>query len=308
MTNPKISVIICTRNRAEYLQKAIKSLLDQSLQKNLYEIIIMDNRSTDNTKDIIKKFSKSKNIRYIYEPILGLSQARNEGLKNARGKYVAFLDDEAVASKNWLETILETFESVKPRPGCIGGKIEPIWESPRPKWLSKETEIFITILDCSKKPTFLDRKKNLVGANMAFPRELLKEVGGFNTNLGRKGENLISCGEFIPQETLKRKGYIGFYHPKISVKHHIISSRLNKKWFKKRVFYEGVSNALVEQINEKPSPLQRMYKITKKIASLFLFPHQIIALMLHTDNPKWFTYKCIAIIKIGHIFGLIKRT
>jgi len=174
MTNPKMSVIICTRNRAEYLQEAIKSLLDQSLQKNLYEIIIVDNRSTDNTKDIIKKFSKSKNIRYIYEPILGLSQARNAGLKNARGKYVAYLDDEAVASKNWLETILETFESVKPRPGCIGGKIEPIWESPRPKWLSKETEIFITILDCSKKTNISRQKKKSCRSKHGFSKRTVE--------------------------------------------------------------------------------------------------------------------------------------
>ncbi|MBV5279757.1 MAG: glycosyltransferase family 2 protein, partial [Actinobacteria bacterium] len=113
-----ISAIICTHNGARHLAKAIESLIKQSMLEERYEIIIVDNCSSDSTKEVIDNFTTVKNIRYVLESTLGLSFARNAGWHTARGKYVAYLDDDAVASSVWLENILGAFENTKPRPGC----------------------------------------------------------------------------------------------------------------------------------------------------------------------------------------------
>src|SRR3989337_3554689 len=104
-----ISAIICTHNRVEYLTKAIQSLVDQNIPKSKYEIIVVDNCSTDSTREVVEKFSSKSNIRYIYEPTLGANKARNTGWRNARGKYIAYLDDDAIASPVWLCRILQGF-------------------------------------------------------------------------------------------------------------------------------------------------------------------------------------------------------
>ena len=132
----RISAIVCTYNRSTYLRKALGSLVDQSLSKDQYEVIVIDNGSQDDTRQVIDEFSWMPNLKYVYEPNLGLSQARNTGWRNAHGGYVAYLDDDAIACPRWLEKILEVFENVKPRPGCVGGKIEPRWELGHPLILS----------------------------------------------------------------------------------------------------------------------------------------------------------------------------
>ncbi|MBV8883192.1 MAG: glycosyltransferase family 2 protein, partial [Chroococcidiopsidaceae cyanobacterium CP_BM_RX_35] len=185
--NVLISAIICTHNRANYLAKAIQSLVEQSIPNEYYEIIIVDNCSMDITKDVVEKFSKYITIRYVYESMLGLCYARNTGWHNAKGKYVAYLDDDAIACSHWLEKIIEVFGAVTPRPGCVGGMVKPIWEASRPSWLSDELAPSLTVIDWSDTPhVILNLSKQwLVGANIAFPREVLEQTGGFVSGLGR---------------------------------------------------------------------------------------------------------------------------
>ena len=95
--NVQISAVVCTHNRAAYLRKALQSLVDQTMAQELYEIIVVDNASTDGTKQVVSEYSGASNLRCLYEPVIGLSRARNTGWGNARGEYVAYLDDDAVA-------------------------------------------------------------------------------------------------------------------------------------------------------------------------------------------------------------------
>ena len=149
----RISAIICTHNRARYLRKALQSLAVQTVDSASYEILVIDNASTDETKRVVREeYAAVSNLGYLHEPVLGLARARNTGWTHAKGKYVAYLDDDAIACSNWLEGILEVFGSVTPTPGCVGGKIELIWEAPRPSWLSDEMVPFLSRLDLSESP------------------------------------------------------------------------------------------------------------------------------------------------------------
>jgi len=301
----KISAIICTLNRAEYLRESIGSLLDQTLPKTCYEILIVDNGSTDETKEmVLREFNGVQNLRYFYEPILGLSQARNTGWIHAVGEYVAYLDDDATASLQWLEKILHVFKTVKPEPACVGGRIEPMWETPRPSWLSNRMLTCLGVLDLSDSPMTLDDSHWLFGGNSAYPRHLLEGVGGFQTSLGRKGNKLLSSEEILLHQQLKQRGYRYYYHPEVAIRHHVPSFRLTKSWFIRRWYWQGVSNAVTAIHLESPQTLKRLWMGISAGINLLRSPQGLVYLIVPTNNPDRFELKCEISRKIGYIVGL----
>lgn len=145
MMKRDLSVIICTFNRAHYLRKAIHSLLKQTLPPETFEILVVDNGSTDETCQMMtEEFDSVTNLRYLYEPTPGLSHARNTGWKHAQGDYVAYLDDDAIAVSDWCHNILNVFKSYEIRPGCVGGRVAPIWESSCPHWVSVTMQHYLS--------------------------------------------------------------------------------------------------------------------------------------------------------------------
>jgi glycosyltransferase involved in cell wall biosynthesis len=277
------------------------------MPKDKYEIIIVDNCSNDSTREVAEKFSNFNNIKYLYEPTLGLSYARDTGWRNARGKYIAYLDDDAIACPVWLDKIVEVFETITPKPGCVGGKTEPIWEATRPIWLSDELATGLTIIDWSDMPHFLFdlSQKWLVGANIAFPADVLERVGGFASGLDRMGKNLLSGGDVFLENQILKAGYSCFYHPEIVVSHHIPRSRLEKRWFIRRYYWQGISDAAMQLLEESPSKARRISLAISKLLSLLMSPGKVMNLILPTNDSKQFTEKCFTLIEVGHIAGLL---
>ncbi len=302
----QISAVICTFNRASYLRKAIQSLVDQTFDAHLYEILVVDNRSTDDTKRVVtEEFAHLPNLRYLYEPILGLSQARNTGWQNAKGEYVAYLDDDAIAVPHWLEKILEVFKTIKPQPGVVSGKVEPIWETAQPIWLSERILCPLTLVDWSEKPIFLSKKQWFAGANMAFPQHLLKAIRGFRVNLGRQGKKLLSNEEILIKWQLEGKGYRCFYHPEIVVQHYVPASKLEKNWLAKRYYWQGISDVVVQNHLKYFPRRKRLKEAASMTWSLLRSPEQLTKLLLPTDNPDRFEGKCFTLMTIGKIVGLL---
>jgi glucosyl-dolichyl phosphate glucuronosyltransferase len=300
----QISAVVCTFNRANYLRKAIQSLVEQTLETNSYEILVVDNRSTDDTKRVVtQEFSHVRNLRYLYEPIQGLSQARNIGWRNALGNYVAYLDDDAIASSQWLEKIVEVFETVTPKLGAVGGKVEPIWEFSKPSWLNDRFLPYLTIVDWSAVPTRLDDTKYyLAGANMAFPKSVLELVQGFPVKLGRQGKRLLSNEELFLAKKIQQSGYGIYYVPEILVKHHVVKSRLNQRWFFQRIYWQGVSDAFFLIQEKSHSYLERWQLAIAEIEQLL---KNLQNLNLNHEEFS-FTNKCFLLQKIGYIWGLLK--
>ena len=212
--NREISAIICTHNKASYLRKSLASLVCQTLSKERFEVIVVDNCSTDVTRKVTDEFYDSLHLRYVYEPVLGLSMARNTGWRNTRCEFVAYLDDDAVAGPEWLERILDRFRRLDPTPASVGGKVAPIWEGKRPDWLRGELERYLSIVNWTEKACFLgDEGFYLAGCNIAYGQQVLDMNAGFLTHLGRRGHTLLSNEELWMQHCLKRRGLCHFLRP-----------------------------------------------------------------------------------------------
>jgi len=265
----RISAVICTFNRALYLAKAVESLVNQTYSRGHYEIIVVDNGSTDNTREVVEQFGQSAGIRYIYEPIKGLSQARNTGWQAASGKYIAYLDDDAIASPQWLEKMMEAFETVRPAPASVGGSVTPIWECERPAWLTEEMLPAYAIVDWGKKARFFkpSSPEHHVGCNVAYSREVLQKCGGFNVNLGRKGKNLLSNDENLIRSYIDSHGLGIYYDPEISVKHLVPKERLSRRFMLRRHLWQGVSDVVL-WYEESPSTHGRLWFLMSGLEGL----------------------------------------
>ncbi|MCR2803271.1 glycosyltransferase [Paenibacillus soyae] len=239
----KATVAICTHNRAEDVREALFSLLQQSFTGD-YEVIVVDNRSTDNTRLVVQEVKRMTSIPilYVYEERLGLSVARNRAIREAKGDYILFLDDDAAASKNWIEGIVSVFES-DPRIGCVGGKIDPAWEGAEPTWLLPENRTLYTILDYSQEIVEMKKPAIPFGANVAFRKSVFDTLKPFREDLGRVGSNLLSSEEAELIDRIRSR-YTVYYTPHAWVRHKIPRSRVSRKWLLRRIYWQGVSSAV----------------------------------------------------------------
>ena len=288
--SPRISAIIATRNRASYLRKAVESLVHQTLDPDLYEIIVVDNGSQDNTKQVVEEFAFVPNLHYFFEPVPGCSRARNTGWRNAQGQIIAFMDDDAIAHPEWLARYIEAFDHYGASVGSIGGKVELIWEVPKPDWLSTRLLGILSVYHYSDAMVVLDTDQWLSICNLAYPIEVLKKANGLREDLGRQGNNLRAGAENFLRQQTDEWGLITVYHPDILVQHHIPLSRLTKKWFKNAAFWQGKSDAIMLYPAGKSSALkEKLILGMKKI--LWMIPR--FGLMLVAIDPaerfrRWF--------------------
>ena len=242
---PKVSIIICTYNRSALLVKTLQSLLPlENLQAA--EIIVVDNHSKDDTAAAIRGFIETHgadmDIRYLLEPVQGLSAARNTGILASKSPLIAFLDDDAIPCRTWITTIVSTFEQ-RPEVMAMGGKIAPIFESRRPDWLIKPFELPYTIVDLGNRIKEYPKRLHPCGANMAM-RKVVFDISLFPLELGRKGDSLLSGEETWLFGQIQQEGHSILYHPDMAVDHFVAQSRLTEDWIMKRYYSQGISNAM----------------------------------------------------------------
>lgn len=296
-----ITAIICTHNRADYLSRALDSLVCQSLPLDQYEILVVDNASTDGTASLVREYqAKYPHLGYLREDNLGLSIARNRGWQAARADYVAFLDDDAAACHEWLETLLDVFQRITPTPGFIGGKVTLDWETSRPEWLTDSMLSPLGYLDYGERGRYL-QDEYLWGVNMAFPRDLLAKSGGFAVNLGRKGECLISNEETLLQDKLCAMGYQGYYQPEAMVAHLVHHSRLRKSWYRRRYFWQGYSDVLSLISCDTPDKNKALLSLLKAVWGLLCRVKKGYKWFLPYKEFNGFRYQLKILQKIGTV-------
>ena len=245
-----ISIIICTYNRSQLLKDTLTSC-DKLHYITDIEVIVVDNNSTDHTQQIVESwmgFSENKHIKkvYLFEACQGLSFARNTGIANAQGRIIAFLDDDAIPSEQWLCIMYKSFVKY-PDALAIGGKILPRFEIDRPDWLTSNFDNYLSIMDFGDFEQEYPSNLFPFGANMAFRREVFDSYT-FSNDLGRKGMSLLSGEETYLFRSIAQHGKI-YYIPDMYVNHFVTKERLTKKWMLSRLYAQGVSDVRQNRVS-----------------------------------------------------------
>jgi glycosyltransferase involved in cell wall biosynthesis len=250
ISNPELSVIICTYNRARLLGDCLKSLLKQTLSHDRYEILVIDNNSSDATASLVISYvGAHPHLRYLFEADQGLSFARNRGCRESRGIYVAYIDDDATASSQWCEGILRCFAEVTPTPVAVGGPILPRLCCNPPFWYTPALET----RSWGETSHFLDDFTGTFGfsgSNMAFKKDVLLHYNGFDTTLGMRGDRVGMGEESDLFFRIGKEAPFFWYDPQLKVYHLVAPSQLAISSRIHRTFLAGRSRRKIEQERE----------------------------------------------------------
>ena len=263
--NILISGVICSYRRPDTLAAAIQSLADQTLSNDLYEIIVVDNNSKDETREIVQRLAdkhglKGPRIRYSLESRLGLSYARNRSIAMSNGDVIAFLDDDAVASPQWLEALLAGYKEL-PDVWAVGGPVRPIWDGTQPKWLTTSMYGMLSLLNMGKNVRTMVWPERIIGVNCSFRRHAFDEVGIFATRLGRKGNGLLGFEDTEIQQRIHGLEKHVLYVPEAVVFHHVPVERMTRRYFARRAYFTGRSRAI--RMNMQQGKKATMFEAAK---------------------------------------------
>ena len=258
---PLITVAVCTRNRAGFLEKAVGSVLPQITVGA--EVLIVDNASTDETPKMAAHLAAMNPcVNVCREEELGLSAARNTALLKARGQYVVFLDDDAVAEPGWLGAYRGLFgKPPSENIAAAGGTVVPRYETAPPAWLDPLAHA----LSGSESPHAFDGAGGPWGCNFALHRGRAIAAGGFDPAYGRKGRSMSAHEETDLFRRLTHAGYEVWWLPEARIRHWVAKERLTLAVHCRSMFSLGRSTALL-RLQNVSGKLRRGYYFLVRLA------------------------------------------
>jgi glycosyltransferase involved in cell wall biosynthesis len=277
-----ISAVVCTFNRAELLKGALESLCRQTLERSLYEIIVVDNNSSDNTHEVVLGFGHHGNIRYCSETRQGLSHARNRGWHEARGGWVAYLDDDCKVPPEWLAVAREVIEQVSP--DVLGGPSHPFYDTPKPDWFEDR----YASQGHGQEARPLYPNEYLSGMNIMFHRSLLEDVGGFDPELGMCGAK-IAYGEetdLLRRTRASLPDALIYYDPRLLVHHLVRPEKMSVRWLARQRFADGRYSHLVFLRDRQTVP-SRDQVLRAMLGTLLAFSRDMIRSVFRRDRVRY---------------------
>jgi glycosyltransferase involved in cell wall biosynthesis len=275
MEGIELSVIIPTRNRADLLSTTLDSLFNQTFDNNIFEIIVCDNNSTDNTKNVCEQFqTRIKNFKYYRTIRSGLHVGRHCGLKHAQGDVLVFIDDDIEADANWLSAIYQVFTNYADVV-LLGGKNLPKYEAAPPFWIeqmwnnidSKGNRILgdLSLIDLGDSEREIS-PFYVFGCNFSIRKDILINAGGFHPDgmpfelIKFRGDGESYISQYIKYSNLK-----AYYHPEASVYHWVSKDRMTFDYFYKRRYLQGISDAYTELRKNKLIKTKENLSFLKRI-------------------------------------------
>ena len=278
-----ISTVLTTYNRSTMLAAALKGLLNQDAGGVRYEILVIDNNSTDGTRALVEGLIAEghSRLRYIFEPKQGISHGRNAGIAAAHGAIIAFTDDDVVVTDNWIATLRRALVE-NPGIGYVGGKILPRWTEPPPSWLTVHHWWPLALLDAGNE-RFLVNASNplcLPTANAAFRRSVFSKVGPYSPEFSGREDHEMYL-------RLWDAGVEGLYVPDLVVTATVQPDRYLKAYHRHWNRRTGELNSLMH-LDERSTPNDGVVPIARRPRGVTLFgvPLSIYRQFL-TESGAW---------------------
>jgi GT2 family glycosyltransferase len=258
---PRLSVILCTYNRRNMLLSALASLRRQTLPYEQFEVIVIDNGSTDGTLHAVRSYvnagaahkKRPEDIWQVHcftEAQSGLAYARNKGLQVAIGEIAVFLDDDTLADAYFLEHLLLAYEQTGA--DAIGGRVELRWEALRPYWLSEDMLDMLGYFSPFRVRAPLPNFMNFSSCSFSVKTAVLRRIGGFSLVFNKRRHVPISMDVDDLCYRLRKVGYTLWYDPAVVVAHRAHAARLKRSFFIGRAYWHGRSEVLVRYADIDP--------------------------------------------------------
>ncbi|MDR2835046.1 MAG: glycosyltransferase [Bacteroidales bacterium] len=289
MNNIKISVIICSYNREKYIYNVLKSVAENDYTVENYEVVLINNNSTDNTETECLRFQNDfprMKFEYFIERNQGLSFARNRGIKEAKGDILIYVDDDATVNSEYLKTYANFFDQ-NPKISAAGGPIIPVYESEEPAWFSHYTK---TVLTGYKYHG--DKEKEFTagqypgGGNAAYRKKVFEEVGFYNVELGRKGKSLVGSEEKDIFDKMVSAGMKFYYLPNAILYHIIPPAKLTVDYLKRLSCSIGEGERMRTLGISRAKYLKRLFKESVNWAATIVF--YILFLLSFAPQKGWY--------------------
>lgn len=257
MSNVSIVVSTYTTERLDYLLDCIESLAKQTLPAKEIILIVDD---ADEKKLEFYRARIPNWVKIVDCKESGLSNARNAGVAQAEGEIVGFIDDDAIADKNWLKNLVRNYGDKQVL--GVGGLVKPFWENGRPGWFAQELD---WIVGCSHKGGINQKTcvTNPIGCNMSFKKEVFESVGAFKPSAGRSGKKPFGGEEteFCLRICEQIPWAVVIHDPEAIVFHKVPKNRASVKYLIKRAFYGGLSKGMVRNSAKlNPEKALSLYK------------------------------------------------
>jgi glycosyltransferase involved in cell wall biosynthesis len=241
-----VSVILCTYNRCQLLGKSLESFQRQIAPPDVnWELLVVDNNCSDSTPELLREAARNfaGRLRFVREEKQGLSHARNRGIREARGQYLLFTDDDTEPASTWIAEVWKTFTARNC--DAVAGKIELQWSCAKPSWMADELLAFLAKVDYGTEEHTLETvERPPIGANMAFRASVFDQIGNFDVELGRKGKALVGGEEIDFFERFLKQGLRALYQPKAVIYHSVDHDRVHKWYFRMLHFNNGKVSGL----------------------------------------------------------------
>lgn len=270
--DPRITIAICTYNRAGYLKDTLEDLSEQNIDTEKFEILVINNNSEDGTETVCEIFSKTHpdhHFRYLKETRQGLSHARNRAAREAKTPVVLYIDDDVQLPRHFVFTALE-YTDKRPSTMCAGGKIDVSFEDENPDWIPNELMPMFGYHDLGEYDKLYSPSNFPRGGNMMIRKSIFDAFGYFDIHLGRKGKELLGSEEKHFFEKLRKNGVELHYWANLKLNHRIGTNRLTEDYLREQSTGIGRS----ERMRISDSELQTIKKfgseLVKFLGSLIL--------------------------------------
>lgn len=282
----KLSIVVATYNRAASLLRLLDSIAAMDAPRNDWECLVVNNNCTDSTEEDFKTFAavhQDMNLRMVECSEQGLSAARNCGIKESKGEFIAFVDDDETVVPGFAGAYLRFFGESSAF--VAGGSVEVVYESARPRWMSKYLEQMIANpIDLPADTRRFPRTMIPAGGNMAFNRHAFSLHGMFKTSLGRKGKSLIGGEETEMFSRIRTIGEGLYYVADARIFHHIPDSRLTAEYVDRLSFAVGQSKRLRTSSRRE---LEALYSEESKKQMATRLIALWMCLTFRADQAKW---------------------